>query len=210
LAPQILAPADLTFQSFDNTSAAEIFSLDPLATVTTTAPDNLSALFDFSDLGVDSSLDLATSQADPGLLMPTVSLSSFENPLPPLSLPLDNQPPFEPLPMQREPSRTSDGSSAGSSTNSTRASPNSTNSPAMHKFKVSKLGTSAPKEDSSVRRRQLNNLAAKRYRQKRLDRISELEEALDGMTADRDDLRLQLARKETEVEMLRELARGKS
>ena len=54
-------------------------------------------------------------------------------------------------------------------------------------------------------KRQRNTLAARKYRQKRLDRISELEEALAAMTSERDDMRLQLARREAEMDILREM-----
>jgi hypothetical protein len=54
-------------------------------------------------------------------------------------------------------------------------------------------------------KRQRNKLAARKCRQKRLDRIAELEEALASMTQDRDGLRLKLARKEAEVDALREV-----
>lgn len=59
-------------------------------------------------------------------------------------------------------------------------------------------------------KRYRNNLAAKKYRQKKVDRISELESALAEMTKQRDDLRLLLARKEAEGQVLREvMAKGK-
>ncbi|KAL6400284.1 hypothetical protein AUP68_15982 [Ilyonectria robusta] len=48
-------------------------------------------------------------------------------------------------------------------------------------------------------------MAARKYRQKRLDRIAELEQALADMTGDRDDLRLKLVRREAEVDALREM-----
>lgn len=54
-------------------------------------------------------------------------------------------------------------------------------------------------------KRQRNTLAARKYRQKRLDRITELETALEDMTGERDSLKLQLARREAEVEALREM-----
>lgn len=54
-------------------------------------------------------------------------------------------------------------------------------------------------------KRQRNTMAARKYRQKRLDRISELEKALEDMTGERDGLKLQLARREAEVEALREV-----
>ncbi|KAF3927631.1 hypothetical protein AA313_de0209855 [Arthrobotrys entomopaga] len=56
-------------------------------------------------------------------------------------------------------------------------------------------------------KRYRNNLAAKKYRQKKVDRISELEMALSEMTRERDELRLLLARKEAEGQVLREVMR---
>ncbi|KAF4447177.1 GAF domain nucleotide-binding, partial [Fusarium albosuccineum] len=66
---------------------------------------------------------------------------------------------------------------------------------------------SSPEDESPdvALKRQRNTLAARKYRQKRLDRISELENALEAMTGQRDDLRLQLARREAEVDALREM-----
>lgn len=62
-------------------------------------------------------------------------------------------------------------------------------------------------EDSPVLldKRFRNNLAAKKYRQKKVDRISELESALADMTKERDELRLLLARKDAEGAVLREV-----
>ncbi|KAG8406152.1 hypothetical protein J3458_021479 [Metarhizium acridum] len=54
-------------------------------------------------------------------------------------------------------------------------------------------------------KRKRNTMAARKYRQKRLDRISDLEMALGEVTNERDELKLQLARREAEVEALREM-----
>ncbi|KAL5606918.1 uncharacterized protein BROUX77_004111 [Berkeleyomyces rouxiae] len=54
-------------------------------------------------------------------------------------------------------------------------------------------------------RRQKNTLAARKYRQKRLDRIKELEDALAEVTGERDDLRIRLARQEAETKALKAL-----
>jgi hypothetical protein len=48
-------------------------------------------------------------------------------------------------------------------------------------------------------------MAARKYRQKRLDQIADLERALSDVTSERDDLKLKLARREAEVEALREI-----
>lgn len=59
--------------------------------------------------------------------------------------------------------------------------------------------------DSKKRKRERNTEAARRYRQRRQDRLEELEEALAAMTRDRDGLRLKLARAEAEADILRGL-----
>ncbi|KAJ9644018.1 hypothetical protein H2199_003885 [Coniosporium tulheliwenetii] len=63
--------------------------------------------------------------------------------------------------------------------------------------------------ETVARKRQRNTLAARKYRQKRLDRIMELEQALHDMTQQRDDLKLQLARQEAETKALREMMGGR-
>lgn len=102
-------------------------------------------------------------------------------------------------------------------TNTTNKSPSSTSIPGISTFSLhpSPASTSSSRkrksssdedEDSAVTlKRQRNTLAARKYRQKRLDRISELEEALAAMKNERDDMRLQLARREAEVDALREM-----
>ncbi|RFU72186.1 gaf domain nucleotide-binding [Trichoderma arundinaceum] len=60
-------------------------------------------------------------------------------------------------------------------------------------------------EAQAAIKRQRNTMAARKYRQKRLDRIADLERALSDMTGERDDLKLKLARREAEVEALREM-----
>ncbi|KAK4186355.1 hypothetical protein QBC35DRAFT_516304 [Podospora australis] len=56
-----------------------------------------------------------------------------------------------------------------------------------------------------IEKRQRNNLAAKKYRQKKVDRIDELEKEVSDVKKERDDLKVELARREAEVEMLREM-----
>jgi len=66
-----------------------------------------------------------------------------------------------------------------------------------------------PSSDVSdrVRKRKRNTEAARRYRQRKVDRLTELEEALAAMTREKDDLRLKLARAEAEVDVLRGMIR---
>lgn len=54
-------------------------------------------------------------------------------------------------------------------------------------------------------RRYRNNLAAKRYRQKKIDRIEQLEKEVSDLKQERDELRIRLARQEAEVAALREM-----
>lgn len=71
--------------------------------------------------------------------------------------------------------------------------------------------TASPHSESSseptdkVVKRQRNTEAARRYRQRKVDRVTELEEALAAMTKERDDYKLKLARSEAEVDVLRRL-----
>ncbi|KAK5112841.1 hypothetical protein LTR85_011068 [Meristemomyces frigidus] len=55
------------------------------------------------------------------------------------------------------------------------------------------------------RKRERNTEAARRYRQRKVDRTSELEEALAEVKKERDELRLKLARAEAEADVLRSL-----
>lgn len=57
-------------------------------------------------------------------------------------------------------------------------------------------------------KRQRNNLAARKYRQKKIDRISELEAEVGQLQQERDTLRIQLARQEAETAALREMLLG--
>jgi uncharacterized protein (UPF0335 family) len=61
-----------------------------------------------------------------------------------------------------------------------------------------------------IDRRHRNNLAAKRYRQKKIDRIEELENEVKEVKQERDDLRIRLARQEAEVAALREMLKMKN
>lgn len=63
-------------------------------------------------------------------------------------------------------------------------------------------------DDEMVDKRRRNNAAAAKYRQKKLDRIEELEMALSTMTKERDDLKVQLAKKDGEVELLNRLLKA--
>ncbi|TLD14689.1 hypothetical protein PspLS_10992 [Pyricularia sp. CBS 133598] len=80
-----------------------------------------------------------------------------------------------------------------------------TNSSPLSQGLPSPEENSQQESESVVRKRERNTAAARRYRQKRLDRIKELEDELAKVTADRDGLRLKLARQEAETATLRDL-----
>ncbi|ERT02908.1 hypothetical protein HMPREF1624_01212 [Sporothrix schenckii ATCC 58251] len=65
--------------------------------------------------------------------------------------------------------------------------------------------TAAADDEDLLLKRQRNSLAARKYRQKKLDRISELEVEVGQLQGERDALRIQLARQEAETAALREM-----
>lgn len=68
---------------------------------------------------------------------------------------------------------------------------------------------SQPAESASrIEKRKQNTLAARRYRQKRVDQMASLESALKETRSERDDLKVRVARLEGEVETLRQLLRS--
>ncbi|KAF4120909.1 bZIP transcription factor [Geosmithia morbida] len=58
-------------------------------------------------------------------------------------------------------------------------------------------------------KRHRNTMAARRYRQRRVDRLADLERRLEEMTSERDDMRVRLARREAEVGALRDVLSAK-
>jgi hypothetical protein len=65
--------------------------------------------------------------------------------------------------------------------------------------------TKTQSNPSRVRKRTLNTLAARRYRQKRVDQVAGLEIALKESEAEKDSLKIRVAKLEAEVEVLRGL-----
>jgi hypothetical protein len=59
-----------------------------------------------------------------------------------------------------------------------------------------------------VEKRKANTMAARRYRQKRVDQMNDLESQLKETRSERDDLKVRCARLEGEVETLRQLLRS--
>jgi hypothetical protein len=71
----------------------------------------------------------------------------------------------------------------------------------------STMSTTQP--PSAIRKRKLNTLAARRYRQKRVDQVTELETALKNTQRERDDLSVRVARLEGELGALRQMLDSK-
>jgi Basic region leucine zipper len=67
--------------------------------------------------------------------------------------------------------------------------------------------TSPTSPSSKVHKRTLNTLAARRYRQKRVDQMAELEQKLKESEKEKEELQMRVARLEGEVEVLRGLLR---
>lgn len=65
-------------------------------------------------------------------------------------------------------------------------------------------------ESSRVEKRRLNTLAARRCRQRRVDRMKSLEDELESVRRERDELRLRVSKLEGETEALKGLLTQKS
>ncbi|KAF2113486.1 hypothetical protein BDV96DRAFT_601633 [Lophiotrema nucula] len=97
------------------------------------------------------------------------------------------------------------GSSPTSPQNQSPSSSDRSSSPT----KLSNTKTSSlPVDSARIEKRRQNTLAARRYRQKRVDQMSGLESQLKETQGERDDLRVKVARLEGEVETLRQLLRS--
>ncbi|KAF1843571.1 uncharacterized protein K460DRAFT_287722, partial [Cucurbitaria berberidis CBS 394.84] len=100
---------------------------------------------------------------------------------------------------------TKDCSQPGSiSSSNDRTSSSPEQSSTYSKLSTTKNSPLAP-EVSRVEKRKANTLAARRYRQKRVDQMSGLETELKEVKTERDDLKVRCARLEGEVETLRAL-----
>ncbi|KAL1386328.1 hypothetical protein HDK64DRAFT_275152 [Phyllosticta capitalensis] len=68
--------------------------------------------------------------------------------------------------------------------------------------------STSPPSASLIEKRARNSVAARKCRQKKLDRIDMLEQALAAMTAERDELRVRMARMEGEMMGLKKAREG--
>lgn len=74
---------------------------------------------------------------------------------------------------------------------------------------TSSRAAAPPKEaPNRVKKRELNTLAARRYRQRRVDRMNQLEEELEAIKRERDELKMRVSKLEGETEALRSMVRS--
>lgn len=79
----------------------------------------------------------------------------------------------------------------------------------VHSPSPTPKSNSSPCDDFRVRERDLNTLAARRYRQKRTDETQTLAAELKKTQAEMDDLKVQVTRMQGELEALRQTVRSK-
>jgi Basic region leucine zipper len=103
-----------------------------------------------------------------------------------------------------------DGNVAQSQPSKQSSTPNPSSGPRHSISKSDSLqaevtDSKTPNPEITKLRRQRNSAAARKYRQRRLDRIEELEQALQKTQAERDDLKVQVARWRGKAEALQSL-----
>ncbi|KAK4041475.1 hypothetical protein C8A01DRAFT_45332 [Parachaetomium inaequale] len=227
----------LTHLSWDHAAASTFDLLDPASTAlaAATGADVLSS-FSSPDLGFAPCLDsFATPLFDffppasslpvpPPLSSATTSLSNtpatanFESPSPaPPSPDSGALLPGLKLPQTKASSKPGRRPAAASLSHTTdgritkRSHAAAAPSSAAAAVAAAALDGSGDDVDAEIiDRRHRNNLAAKRYRQKKIDRIEELENEVKEVKQERDDLRIRLARQEAEVAALREMLKMKN
>jgi hypothetical protein len=91
------------------------------------------------------------------------------------------------------------------STSTSASAPAHPARPSASKSPASSSSPSSP--GSKVHKRTLNTLAARRYRQKRVDQMADLEQKLKESEKEKEELQMRVARLEGEVEVLRGLLR---
>ncbi|EJP62638.1 b-ZIP transcription factor IDI-4 [Beauveria bassiana ARSEF 2860] len=104
------------------------------------------------------------------------------------------------------PPTVSSGTSSGCA--STHPTPATSKTPSFAAAAYPKMSAHRKHADPEVLlKRQRNKVAAQKYRQKKLDRITELEVEVSGLKRERDELRIKLAKQEAETAALRDMLR---
>lgn len=74
----------------------------------------------------------------------------------------------------------------------------------------SNISNSPPESSAKIEKRKANTMAARRYRQNRMDKMASLEAALEKALRERDALKVQLAKVEGENLALKAMMRSRS
>ncbi|KAH6855467.1 hypothetical protein B0I37DRAFT_305061, partial [Chaetomium sp. MPI-CAGE-AT-0009] len=187
-------------------------------------------LFNDINNNINNLFPLASSLPNPPLSSATTSLlntpatTDLQSPspappspdggslIPGLKLPQTKGPPSKPgrRPAGASRSHTTDGRVTKRSSHGAAASSSAAAVAAAAALQQQGAAAADDVDPEVIDRRHRNNLAAKRYRQKKIDRIEELEGVVKEVTRERDDLRIQLARQEAEVAALREMLKMKN
>ncbi|KAK4102852.1 hypothetical protein N658DRAFT_522851 [Parathielavia hyrcaniae] len=172
---------------------------------------NLSSCLDSLDTFAPQLVDsfpICTSGTAPQLSLADTPLTN--TPVPPTPDGSDRLLPGLKLPAQKAATRPGRRPTAGASLSRTADGRIAKRTAVVASPPASDYDVAVQEDPEVVNRRQRNNLAAKRYRQKKIDRIQELEEQVKEVTVERDDLRIRLARQEAEVAALREMLKMQS
>lgn len=115
----------------------------------------------------------------------------------------DNSPSFEDETSFQGPDHSSNAYRTPTSDSSTSLSRSDVTTSEAHMSR-----SRSPVSRSRVEKRQANTLAARRYRQKRVSHVNELEAALEAIKAERDSLRVRVGELEGETRVLKGLVGG--
>lgn len=196
------------------------FSSSDLIAPDSTLPD--STLYDWNSFPLPSSLP-QTYSGDAHTPTSTSGVSSFDLTsgvqmdtltMPPITPNLYESSQSTPLGLSTLPTPASSdrglNHTARSSSGSVSTSPQrNSSSPELQPVSRASTKASASAADSSrIEKRKANTLAARRYRQKRVDQVTGLEAELKEVKAERDDMKVRCAKLEGEVEALRALLRA--
>lgn len=200
--PAINLPAtgdtSIAFADFPFVSLSQLLDVPDITTASTGLWDSLLQ----EPFPIDLSFDSFSQQ--PSILPDTLDYTLYTEP--PLMSPLPTGLSSLPLPTPAStPSASANSSSTITQSQSTSHSPSPSASPLPATKTSGRKRSSDHEEPTQTAKRLRNNAAAAKYRQKKLDRIAELEAALAETSKERDDLKLELAKRDAEVELLKRL-----
>lgn len=191
--------------TFDDASAGAGFNLLDAATEQSIAAAVEQALSESPPTSVTSMDTPYSSAAVTAAMASTASAAADATSYSLLPLPFQQQ--YQQLYAAYTPLTSSTTASSGNDVGSAMSTPAHAQLQQRVKGRPGRKRSHDPSDDDPdvVLKRARNNVAAKKYRQKKIDRISELETEVAEVKTERDELRVQLARFEAETTALREL-----